>query len=81
MVWIGISIIGFVVGRYLPTWVVLASPALIIGLGLVATASTSAADSQRGLPIYVAVLVAVLAAIAEAVGRLARRRAARRRLS
>jgi hypothetical protein len=74
MLWIGIATIGVLVGRYLPTWVVLAFPGLIIGLGFVATASTSAADTQRGLAVYVAVLVAALAGVAEAVGRLARRR-------
>jgi uncharacterized membrane protein (UPF0136 family) len=76
MLWIGIVIIGLLVGRYLPTSVVLAIPGLIIGLGFVATASTSAADSQRGLAVYVAVLLAAVAAVAEAVGRLARRRRA-----
>ena len=78
MLWIGIAIIGLLVGRYLPTWVVIAFPGLIIGLGFVATASTSVADSQRGLAVYVAVLVAALAGVAEAVGRLARRRSASR---
>jgi hypothetical protein len=78
MLWIGIAILGLLVGRYLPTWVVLAFPGLIIGLGFVATASTSAADGQRGLAVYVAVIVAALVGVAEAVGRLARRRRASR---
>lgn len=77
LLWLGIAIIGLLVGRYLPTWVVLAFPGLIIGVGFVATASTAAADSQRGLALYVAVLVAAVAGVAEAVGRFARRRACR----
>lgn len=77
LLWLGIAIIGLLVGRYLPTWVVLAFPGLIIGLGFVATASTAPADSERGLALYVAVLVAAVAVVAEAVGRFARRRACR----
>jgi hypothetical protein len=33
MLWIGVAIIGLLVGRYLPIWVVLVFPGLIIGLG------------------------------------------------
>jgi hypothetical protein len=78
MLWIGMIIIAWVVGRYLPTWVAVAFPLLIIGLGVVASASARATDSQRGLAVYVAVLVAAITGVAAAVGRLARRRRASR---
>jgi hypothetical protein len=74
----GLVVVGFLVGRFLSTWVVLLAPALVVGLGFIATASMPAGDGQRGLAVYVALLVAVAVGVAEAVGRLVRRHRAGR---
>lgn len=73
MLWIGIFALGYVVGRYLRTWAVVLLPTLIVGLGVLATGSMAANDSQRGLAVYVALLVAVVACVGEALGRWVQR--------